>query len=199
MCSCREGSTKKPCAATALFLLTGESHQHLGIQELLHRAGPAPRRCGSCEANVKFGRVSRSLPMVFGVGGGAAVALQADLPPGSSARCSVSVGSAGHGRKKRALACCKSAECIQLSAPSKGSEKENVPVSVGARPEGGILCVDSLNPTVCGCCFDARLGMQGQLRGAGFGHPVTLSFFLSWQHRRVHLHKPYQEVSLLPL
>lgn len=55
-------------AVTACFPLTGESHQHLGIQELLHRAGPSPWGCGSCEANGKFGRVSVNLPMVCGDG-----------------------------------------------------------------------------------------------------------------------------------
>lgn len=48
-------------SVTACFPLTGESHQHLGIQELLHRVGPSSWGCGSCEANGKFGRVSMNL------------------------------------------------------------------------------------------------------------------------------------------
>lgn len=72
--------SEKPCAVTALLSHIGESHQHLGIQELLHRAGPTPRGCGSCEANGKLGRVSRNLPVVFGMAGGEAVATNNTLP-----------------------------------------------------------------------------------------------------------------------
>lgn len=139
MCSCREGSTKKPCAVTALFLLAGESHQHLGIQELLHRAGPAPWCCRSCEANVKFGRVGTNLPRVFGLVGGAAVAFQADLPPGISAHFRVSVGSAGHGGKEKVLTCCKSAVCIPFSSAvcsQQGKRKGECPCECGCTTRG---------------------------------------------------------------
>ena len=37
---------------------TGESHQHLGVQELLHRAGASARRRGSSERDGQDGEVS---------------------------------------------------------------------------------------------------------------------------------------------